>query len=89
MQKENVLRVVLIVAASLAVSFVLAYSLLAQLLATNTDASSKQVALFSELIMTEIDSNRDALLALDSPSDYGSEAFNTLKETLDVPTWNS
>ncbi len=89
MQKENVLRVVLIVAASLAVSFVLAYSLLAQLLATNTDASGKQVALFSELIMTEIDGNRDALLALDSPSDYGSEPFNTLKETLDVHTWNS
>ena len=85
MHSENALRVVLIVAASFAVSFVLAYTLLARLLTTNTGASEKQVALYSELLLAEID--EDTMRSLDSPSDYGSDAFLAMKEKLDKHTW--
>ena len=84
---ESALRVLLIIAASLIVSFVLAYSLLNQLLESGTDASEKQIALFSDLISTEIDTA--ALQTLDSPSDYGSDEFVSLKKKLDAHTWDS
>ena len=87
LRNESTVRVVFIVAASLIVSFVLAYTLLNQLIDTNTSASEKQVALFAELLMAEI--GEDDLLALDSPSDYGSEEFYALKDALDEHTWGS
>lgn len=87
MRNENALRVVLIIAAVLAVSFVLAYSLLRQLLDVNTDSSEGRVGLFSELMYSEID--KEALLTLDSPADHGSEEFQALKAPLDEHTWRS
>ncbi len=87
LRSENALRMVFIVTASLAVSFVLAYSLLNQLIASNTSASEKQVALFSQLLLAEID--EDALLALDAPADYGTDEFKMLKGAMDEHTWQS
>ncbi len=84
---ERVLRAVLIVAASLAVSFVLAYPMLDKLLAVRTEATEKQVAAYSALLRAEID--EDALLTLDKPSDYGSAAFNAVKEVLDRHSWDT
>lgn len=86
-RNENGLRIVLIIVAVLSVSFVLAYTLMNQLLSVNTDSSEGRVALFSDLLQAEID--RDALLALDSPADHGTEAFNALKAPLDEHTWES
>ncbi len=87
MGSENVLRAVLIVAASLAVSFVLAYPLLDNLLAIQTQGTEKQIAAYSALLRAEID--EDALLTLDKPSDYGGAAFNAVKEVLDRHTWET
>ena len=86
-RSENTMRIVLIVTASLAVSFVLAYTLLGRISSDNTLSSEKQVSLFSELLSASIDT--DALAQLNSTEDYGSEAFNTLKKPLDKLTRNS
>ena len=86
-KRENALRVLLIIAASLLVSFVLTFTLLTRLFGDNTAASEKQLALFSDLMHAEIDT--DALCALDDPSDHDSAAFRALKEPLDAHTWDS
>lgn len=86
-RSENTMRIVLIVTASLAVSFVLAYTLLGRISSDNTSSSEKQVSLFADLLSASIDT--DALSQLNSPGDYGTEAFNTLKEPLDRHTRNS
>ncbi len=87
MKNENGLRILLIIVAVLSVSFVLAYTLMNQLLTVNTDSSEGRVALFSDLLQAELD--KDALLTLDAPADHGSDAFKTLKEPLDRHTWES
>ncbi len=84
---ESALRAVLIVIASLAVSLVVSSSLLTQLTNANTEKSEQQISLFSELLIAEID--KDALEELDTPSDYGSEAFLKVKEPLDERIWES
>lgn len=86
-KSENAPGVALIVMVSLLITFVLVYSLMSQLMKTNTDASEKAVWLFSELIKAEID--EDALETLDDPSDYGTEKFEKMKAPLDAHTWNS
>ncbi|MBR4451259.1 MAG: MFS transporter [Clostridia bacterium] len=86
-RSENTMRIVLIVTASIAVSFVLAYTLLGRISSDNTSSSEKQVSLFAELLSASIDT--DALSQLNSPGDYGTEAFNTLKKPLDKHTRNS
>ena len=87
MQNENGLRILLIIVAVLSVSFVLAYTLMNQLLSVNTASSEGRVALFSDLLHAEID--KDALLSLDSPADHGSADFEALKTPLDEHTWES
>ncbi len=84
---ENATRILLIIVASLAVAFVLAYTLLSQLMSSDTTSSEKLLSVFSDILLSEID--RDALLTLDSPSDYGTETFQKLKEPLDAYTWRS
>ena len=83
----SALSVAIIVLVSLMLTFVLVFSLMSQLMKTNTESSEKTVWLFSELLKAEIDD--DALVSLDDPSDYGSEQFEKLKQPLDAHTWNS
>ena len=88
-QSDNALRILLIMIASVTVTFVLGPSLLNQFLEQNTNASEKQVSLFTELLLSHVNRNKNALLELDSAEDYGSEAFSRLKVPLDEHTWNS
>ncbi len=80
-EKENAMRVILIVAASLTVAFVLSYALLNQILQSDTTASERQVSLISELLSDSIDTV--SLAEIDEPSDYATEAFKKVKEPLD------
>ena len=87
LHSENALRIVLIVVAVAAMSFVVAYTLSGQVMSSGTDASEKQVSLFSKVLLAEID--KEALLELDEPSDYGTESFTRLKAPLDSHTMDS
>ena len=86
-RSENAMRIVLIVVAALAVSLVVSSSLLTQLIDANTEKSERQVALFSELLVAEID--EESLLELDTSYDYGTEAFWKVKTPLDEHIWGS
>ena len=89
LKAENTLRVALIIAVAMGVSFVLAFTLLNQFMETNTTSSEKQVTLFTELLEAEISKNTDALIELDSPADRSGKAFESLKAVLDAHTWKS
>ncbi len=84
---ESALRVMLIVIASLAVAFILSYSMLKQILTNHTAASKTEVKLFSELLLSRLDA--DALAELDAPNDYGTKTHNEIKAPLDDYTLTS
>ena len=80
-EKENAKRVFLIVVGSLAVAFVIAFSLLDHIMKSDTDASVRQVRLTAEILADRIDVEK--LKTLSQPSDYDNEAFRSVKEPLD------
>ncbi len=84
---ESALRVMLIVLASLAVAFILSYSMLKQILTNHTAASKTEVKLFSELLLSRLDA--DKLAELDAPIDYGTQTHSEIKAPLDEYTITS
>ena len=78
---ESRIRIVYIVMASLAVSFILSYSLLERFLDSSTAFSEKQVELFSEILLTDLDT--EELLNIREPGDYRGESYTAVKGALD------
>lgn len=84
---EKALRVLYIVIASFSVAFILSYSLLNQILDTSMNASEKQVRLFAEMLLSDI--NVDKLRNISRPGDYQNDDYNEVKAALDRYVWNS
>ena len=87
MYNETALRVCLIMLAAIGVSFVLAYSLLSQILDGNLDATEEKTRLFAEILMSKVDV--DTLLSIQQPEDADSKSFADMKAGLDAHIWAS
>lgn len=86
-ENETAMRAVLIVLAAVAVAFIVSYALLNNLLSNSTEASEKQVDLFSQYLMSEIDIN--VLQGIEGEENFRDENYNKLKDALAGPVRKS
>ena len=86
-ENETAMRAVLIVLASLAVAFIVSFALLNNLLTNSTESSEKQVNLFSEFLLSQLDT--DSLVKIESQENFRDENYNRVKDALAGPVQES
>ena len=86
-ENETAMRAILIVLAALAVAFIVASSLLNNLLNNSTKASETQVDLFSQYLLSKIDI--DVLQGIEGEENFRDDNYNKLKEALAGPVRKS